>query len=406
MLRFSVLPGLKLSLGGGMGYNSPFASTGAVYEAKKLGVAASFSSMGKSFQRIGGVTTNAPEHTGANINLRYQPYKRLGLNLAHERLFSPVLTTGTVPQKTSLDSAGAYTNMKGFRFNVSMTRSTSGLLKTKTQNLTVWRDITRSVSASGSVLKMQSNTGTSNVYIGTVRESISPRLVFNEGVSRQGNMNTFTFGGHFVSNRITLGFQHDLLYTPLAGGFGGKPYTHVWSFSVNGALFRGIRIHTDSITDPAGKTRYTAWADGIGHATGDEPQGPNPAANLSLGKFVVKGIVLDTEGKPVWGISVQVDGQSAYSDSAGRFFVRFSHGLQYPVAVIPERSLNPQAYRVVQVPVSVLAQPEDEASPMIIIVAPVRQSGAKKKRPDFAPPPPEATGPFSDDDLAPRPYYP
>jgi hypothetical protein len=219
------------------------------------------------------------------------------------------------------------------------------------------------------VMRLGLTGGTSTVLTGSVREKISPRLSLNQGISKQGNNNSLTFGGRFISNRVTLGIQHDMIYSTLAGGFGGNPYMHIWSVNLNARLFRGVRIHADTMVDPTGRVRYTAWLDGIGFSRGDEQISGGPTQPVaSFSKFVVKGIVQDTEGKPVWGISVQVDGQNAFSDSTGRFFLRFRRGEQYPVSIVPERSLNTQYYEVAQAPVSALAEPEDMAQPIVIIV--------------------------------------
>ena len=99
----------------------------------------------------------------------------------------------------------------------------------------------------------------------------------------------------------------------------------------------------------------------------------------------MKGIVQDTDGKPVWGINVQVDGQSTYSDSAGHFFVRFRRGEQYPLTVVPGRSLNTRAYEVVQAPVSVLAEPEEQANPVVIIVTPLGEAMRAARKAAAAP---------------------
>jgi hypothetical protein len=66
-----------------------------------------------------------------------------------------------------------------------------------------------------------------------------------------------------------------------------------------------------------------------------------------------------------------VDGQSGFSDSNGEFFLRFSHSDSYPVAVLPDRSLNRSDYEVVQAPATATSQPEHSAEPLIIIVRPV-----------------------------------
>ncbi len=368
-LQYSVTPDFKLSIGGGIGYNSPYFSSGAQYTSRKFLAAASYSAMGHSFQRIGGVPANAPEHVGSNVRFRYQPLRRLGFSLSHENLFSPVLKNGEEQRTVSMDAASVFTAIKGFNLSASASNSKSGSIESRTQDFTAARDITKGIAVSGSLMRMTLNSETTNIYIGNLREKISPRLSLNQGISRQGTTNNLTFGGRFLSNRVILGLQHDMVYSTLAGGFGGRSSMHIWTVNLNVPLFHGISIHTDSMVDPTGKVRYTAWADGIGMGRNAEDAGARPTQAIpSFSRFVVKGVVQDTQGKPVWGISVHVDGQNAYSDSAGRFFLRFRRGEQYPVAIIPEQSLNSQMYRIVRAPVSVLTETEELAPTIIIVV--------------------------------------
>ncbi|HYG99300.1 MAG TPA: hypothetical protein VD837_09225 [Terriglobales bacterium] len=405
-LQFSPLPNLKASVAGGVGYNSRYASAGGEYETQTLRVAAAYTDAGQGFRRIGGVLTNAPEHVGANLRVRFQPIRQFGFSVAHENLLSPVTLKGEDALKVSMNSAGVFGSLAGFNLNASASKSSSGALHSRTQTFGASRGITRSISASGMVMRMALTGGTSTVLVGSVREKISPRLSLNQGISKQGNNNAFTFGGRFISNRITLGIQHDMIYSTLAGGFGRNPYMHMWSVNLNARLFRGVRIHADTMVDPTGRVRYTAWLDGIGFSRGQDQISGGPTQPVpSFSKFVVRGMVQDTEGKPVWGISVQVDGQNAFSDSTGRFFLRFRRGERYPVSIVPERSLNTQYYEVAEAPVSALAEPEDLAQPIVIVVRRAKNPSPRRRSELGTPEDPIVSGgglaPESPEDAAP-----
>ena len=407
-VQYTATPDLKLSIAGGIGYNSPYASAAARFKRRKFMLDAAYIAMGESFQRISGLSTNGPEHVGANLRFAYQPNRRLGISLSHENLFSPVLREGDRPLRVSMNTAGVNTSLRGFNLGVTASQSKSGAIDTRMENINISRDITRSIAASGALMRLELNTGTANILIGNLREKISPRLSLNQGITKQGSQNNLTFGGRFVSNRITVGVQHDMVYSTLAGGFRGRSSMHVWTFNVTAQLFRGISIHTDSMVDPTGKVRYTAWADGIGIGKMDSGEQGRPTQSVpSFSKFVVKGIVQDTDGKPVWGISVHVDGQNAYSDNAGRFFLRFRRGEQYPVSIVPEQSLNTMVYRIVRAPVSALAEPEDQAQTIIIVVERdlKYQEPPKRKRSEIETPDESIQGGgLQADSTAPVPY--
>ncbi len=393
-IGFKLRQNWSISAGGGIGYNSRFLSAGSQYDSRRFGIQASFNSVGESFRRISGVSVNAPEHVGANIRLRYTVSRHLSFVADHENVFSPTTEIFAEPIRVSLDSVSAYAGLKEFHFGSAVSTSSSGALKTTTQNYSVSRAITRGLSASGSLMKMDSSYFNSKIYTATLQERFSPRLTLNGGVTTSKDMTSATFGGRFTSNRLTLGLQHDLMYSPLAGGFGGKRYSHVWMINLNVNIFRGIRLRTDSYIDPLGKMRYTAAVDGIGWSrNGEDIQGRGPTQPIpAFSKFVVKGIVRDDQGQPVWGINVQVDGQSAYTDSKGQFFMRFRRGETYPVSIVTERSLNQQVYEVVSAPVSALAELENEAQTIVIVVRRARgtrEIPKKRKRSELDLPVPE-----------------
>jgi hypothetical protein len=223
--------------------------------------------------------------------------------------------------------------------------------------------------ASGQVMRIENNAQTATILIGSVQEKISPRLTVNQGISSQANNHSFTWGARWIGNQFTIGVQQDVLYTPLAGGFNGKPYTSLWTVNLQVQLPHSLRVHADSFIDPSGKVRYTTWVDGIGMSRNGEALPHNSGSlNGNFARFVVSGLVQDEQGKPVWGIAVQVDGQTAFTDNTGHFFLRFRKGLTYPVAMLPGSGLNPQYYEVVQAPVSATAETEDLAHDILIVV--------------------------------------
>lgn len=385
--RYKPSDNFDVSAAGGVGHGGGFLSFATDMQKRLWQLTASYTDVGNTFERVSGVLTNAPERVGLNARFHYQPKRNLQVYLGHENLMSPTLLKDELPQKVSLDSASVATILEGFHIGGGVSTSTSGDLHASTESAAVSRSVFAGVTASGSLLRIDSQTQKTNILIGSVIEKLGPRLTVNEGISSQTNNKTFTWGFNWISNRFTFGLQQDVLYTPLAGGFNGSPYTGIWSVNLIAPLPRAMRLHLDSIVDPAGKVRYTAWIDGIGWSrNGASTPHQGSLVSSSFGRFVVTGVVQDTDGKPVFGIAVQVDGQTAFTDNTGHFFVRFSKGLTYPLAVLPDRSLSPQYYQVVQAPVSATAETEDMAQQIVIIVK--RADPPKKHRSDVTDPEP------------------
>jgi hypothetical protein len=376
-VHYQASDALDFSAAGGVGNNSGYFSVGSRYLKEHWQLIASYTSLGSTFQRINGVLTNSPERVGANIHFMVQPKRTLQFAVGHDNLLSPMLVSNQQPQKISLDSLNASYRYRGFNLGGGTSYSKSRNLTALTENFGVSRKVTSNIMASGQLLRIDNNEKGTNFLIGNVQEKVMPRLSLMQGVSLQDGNHNFTWGARWIGNQFTLGVQQDILYTPLAGGFNGKPYTSMWTVNVLMQLPHSLRIHADSFVDPSGKVRYTTWVDGIGMSgNGEAIPHQSGSVNANFAKFIVTGIVKDEKGKPVWGIAVQVDGQTAFTDNTGRFFLRLRKGLTYPLAVLSERGLNPQYYEVVQAPVSATAETEDLAHDLLIVV---RQAKAPVK---------------------------
>jgi len=371
-LKYALRQNWTVSGSGGMGYGNHFAAIATDYSLPRLQVTAGYTSVGDNFQLMTGTTNLAPERVGANVHVRFQPWKRLQLSGDHDKFLSLGLPTNTPAIPVTLDSLSASTWLKGFSLSGAISNSSSGLLKNKTESVSVSRDLISHLSASASFMRFQLQSGPSNLAIGTLREKISPRLSIYEGISKSGNTNNVVWGMQIFSNRLTFGLENNVYYSPLAGAFNGKQYGQAWTVNIGLPIIHGIRLHADTYVDPAGQTRYTTWADGIGFSRGGEqvPQ-TSSTTNASIGSYIVRGRVQDPTGKPIWGIAVQVDGQTGFSDSDGEFFLRFPHSDTYPVAVLNERSLNRTDYEVVIAPATATSQPEKIAAPIIIVLRPM-----------------------------------
>ncbi len=371
-LQFALQENWMVSGSAGVGNGSRFASVGTDYSRPHMQITAGYTSVGENFALLKGSTNLAPERVGANIRVRFQPVKRLQITGDHEKLLSLGLPNSIQAAPVTLNSLSASTQWKGFRVGTSVGQSSSGSLSTHSESFSAGRDITSRISASASLLRFHTQDGLTTLAIGTVREKISPRLSLYEGISNSGNTNNLLWGVQIFSNRLTLNLENNVYYSPLAGAFNGKQYSQAWTVNVGLPLVRGIRVHADTYIDPTGNMRYTTWADGIGFSRGGEQIPQSGSAPItSIGSYIVRGRVQDTNGEPIWGVAVQVDGQMGFSDSSGEFFLRFSHSDTYPVAVLLDRSLNRNDYEIVTAPTTATSQPEQSAAPIVIVVRPI-----------------------------------
>jgi hypothetical protein len=148
---------------------------------------------------------------------------------------------------------------------------------------------------------------------------------------------------------LVVGIHNQTVVNLLAGGFNGRPVLQAWTVDLQIHLPGGIGLHYDNALDPYGRVRYTAFATGLALA-GQERPAVSPTRALNLGRYVVRGVVQDEKGEPIWGIPIRIKDELIYSDSKGAFFVRLKKRGNYEVTVIPDQALNRARWELVTGP--------------------------------------------------------
>jgi hypothetical protein len=354
----------------GVGRNQYYYSAGTDLETARFHLTAGYSGLGAEFERFTGINAVYPERKGPNVRLSFHPVKKWMLYASHEEMSSRTFYDPNAPLRdVGLNTVGANGAFHGFQVNANATQSRSGELWTDTQNFSVSRPLwNQFLRATGIVTQVNDQYGKNRFYIAMLEERVSSRLSVHETYTHSGQQDTITAGGQLLSNRITLGVDQQLVYNTLA--FGGRSVFHAWTVNARLPLVRGVRLNVNSVIDPTGHVRYTAFLDGLFFSR-DNSYLPGMDASsmpVSFDRFMVRGVVQDEAGKPVWGIAVQVDNQVAFSDTTGQFYLRFRRSGMFPVYVRPEQSIAPVPYAAVSVPVTAEAQAVENATPIVIVV--------------------------------------
>jgi hypothetical protein len=376
-LSFRIQPHWMVAAAGGIGSGSGYLSVASEYQYRWLEATGAYIGSGNDFQRIRVLSPLLPERTGSNLRLRLSPLANLNIQLDHQNIQVPQFAS--IPsERAALDSATVSTDLDGVALSGSLTASRAGGLESRTQLLSVTRRIGSRLTAFGSAVRIsQTNRPPELLEIMTAEERIMPRLSIRETLNHTAGRTSTGWGGQFLSNRLTLGLDYETVFSPLAGGFGGRSFLQAWMVNVGIALPGGIRLHYQNFVDPFGKVRYTAYASGVRYARDETPAVDRQNTPVSLYRFIVRGIVQDEQGRPVWGIPVRVDGQTVFSDESGRFFLRLRENRQYPVSVLLDQSLSSAGWEVVSAPKEVLAE-QQSAGPQVVVV--LRRSGASPQR--------------------------
>lgn len=379
----------------GIGTGKAYGAASADYSARRFDVAAAFINAAKNFETVPGVRLMGSERVGANLRIHAKLTDNLNITGEHAKMRTLPDSPSQKSSEAVLDSLSAAYRWKEMQFSGMAGASESGPAWTHTYNASVSRKLfSETVTTSAMFLRQEiSQREPLNSFIFSADEKLSPQLTITESYTRNGSANTISGGARFVSNLLTLGVGQQLYYSALAGQ---NKVANLWTFNFSLRVYRNVRIHADSFVSESGKVRYTFWMDGLRFQRNaqDALPGAEQYPNMRFGKFIVRGVVVDEAGQPIWGVYVKVDGQSAYSDNAGAFLLHFSEGQTYPVVVLPEQSLSPSLYEVVSAPVTVRAE-TSESAPILRIV--LRKL---KLHPNAAPTPPvkKRSATESDDD--------
>ncbi|MBZ5565837.1 MAG: carboxypeptidase-like regulatory domain-containing protein [Acidobacteriia bacterium] len=367
-LGFKLKPHWNVAAATGVGAGSRFFSAATQYKYRWLAVTGSYTDNGERFHRLRVMNLLYPERTGGNVRVQLTPLSRLGLQLNHETVLSPQLNSPTSLRAT-LNSASLFTSLGGFSMNAGVSQSTGGGFFTNTQMFTVNRKLGSRLATFGAIIRVRTqNSKPANLFLLTAEERLTRRLSVRQTLTDSAGSKTMGWGGRFLSNPFTLGLDYQTVFNPLAGGFGGRTFVQAWTVNLQVQMPRGISLHYDTFLDPFGKFRYTAFVNGISYSPVEQILVSPASSQTTLSRYLIRGVVQDERGQPVWGIAVQVDGQYVYSDNQGEFFLRVSRAGDYSLRVLSDRSLNPGQWEIVHAPSSVLAGPPKDARAAVIVV--------------------------------------
>jgi hypothetical protein len=209
-----------------------------------------------------------------------------------------------------------------------------------------------------------------------VRENFSSRFSLLQLVSRTGGQTTFAFGGDFTSNRLMLRADYQNVYLPFRPD---RPFEQALALNVALRVAGPVQITAASNVAPDGHLRYSFGASTYLYRFRGMAANAR-SDSFSISKYLVQGVVKDDQGLPLEGAALHIGKEVAYTDSSGRFMVRFSKRGPFPLHVAPEEFLTNGVFEVVSAPSETKAETEDHASDVQIVVRRVPPPQAKLQR--------------------------
>jgi hypothetical protein len=217
---------------------------------------------------------------------------------------------------------------------------------------------------------------TSTILSGTVRENFSSRFSLLQLISRTDGQTTFAFGGDFTSNRLMLRADYENVYLPFRPD---RPFEQALALNVALRVAGPLQVTAASNVAPDGHLRYSFGASTYLYRFRGMMSAQSET--FSIAKYLVQGIVKDDHGAPVEGAALHIGKEVVYTDSSGRFLVRFSRRGPFPVSVAPDEFITNGVYEAVSVPAEVKAETEDTATDLQVVIRRVPPAQARQSPP-------------------------
>ena len=356
---------LKASLTGGVGANQGYFASGMEAETEKLAIKTSYVITGDMFRRVTVISPMSSEVNKENVQMLYRPTEFVSITTGHENILEP-LTPGGPMQQASVNQISSDFHIQRFYFGTGLFSSNASGRSTQGTNLYVGRRIGQRFEVNTNYFRSKPQIGDAQTILsGTIRENVSSRFSLLQLISRTAGQTTFAFGGDFTSNRLLLRADYQNVYLPFRPE---RPFQQALALNVALRVAGPLQLTAASNVAPDGHLRYAFGASTYLYRLSGMVFNANSPDSFSIAKYVVQGVVKDDQGLPVEGAALHIGKQVAYTDSSGRFMVRFSKRGPFPFSIAPEEFITNGVYAVVSAPSQVSAGSEDQVNDVEVVV--------------------------------------
>ncbi|HEU5174202.1 MAG TPA: carboxypeptidase-like regulatory domain-containing protein [Gemmatimonadaceae bacterium] len=378
-LEWRPIPQLAASGVGGVGSNHPYGAAAALYSGRHVDWRVALVGSGRGFQRASLPLPAQTEVDGANFNFTVRPTENTYVGIGRQRFRRDSLTVESIVATASNITAG--TTVFGTRLMASVFRSE--ILDEVSYATAVGggRSLGRRFDVEYYYLRSDRSEESTQASLFRFRESITRRLQLSQYVSVEGGQPRGGVGGTVMFPFGTVTADYQLQHMPFDQL---RPFRQ--SLVIMSSLQLGnYKTSVSTQLDAGGRVAYSATGSTflyLNQMGGVQPQ----TVGVSLERFMVRGIVRDEEGNPVEGAAVDVEGQLAFTNRSGEFFVRVPRPREYRLQVVPAEFLSFEQYEVVSQPETAPAAKAADAVPAIVVLRRVRAAAP-------APPPDSTTAP-------------
>ncbi len=365
---------LKAALAGGVGANQPYGAASFDLTRAMFDIKAAYISAGSQFHRVAVEAPLMSEPDRENVLVTFRPSSHMTLSAGRNNFLSPVGTTET-EVRSSVDNVSAGLQVAGAGLTGSFYHSTFQGNSNDSMAFGAERNLFWGMHVAANYFESRPNNAPlTKSFVSNITEKMTPRLNVTEYVSRSQGQTTVSFGGEFLSNPMTVSAEYQTFYVPERNS---APFEQALIVDVRLQLFHGLTLHGASLVAPDGGLKYTADTQVTAARQGQNaPLGgqENSLVRASMGNMLLRGRVVDTEGRPVAGAALMIDDLLVYTDDDGLYYVRERKPHTHQLKVMVSQFLNGGVYRVVSAPETIRGTYDKNEPETVIVVE--RAAGA------------------------------
>lgn len=363
----------------GMGANVPYAALSASGSTHRFDYRAAFIGFAPGFRRADVPLPSVSEAYRENVVVTTRVTRNISVVAGRQHFRQERFDTVPATQVRIHQLA---THMRRFNWQVSggVFDARTAVGSRRSAFGSVGRNFGSRLSATMSGYATEADSGrySTSATLST-RQIISPRLSLLQLVSRTQGQTSAGLGGAFQAGFTAVSIDYQTVYVPLREP---DPFVRTLALAVRLQLGR-YSTNVASTVDPAGNVSYTASGSTFLYL-GEFGTAAAPIT-MKFERYVVRGIVVDEAGTPFEGAAIEVGDGFVVTNSRGEFMVRVPRPGEQAFRVALEEFVVPGDFEVVTAPASVVAQTEELARPLTIVV---RRKAAAPRAVPPAPVPP------------------
>jgi outer membrane protein OmpA-like peptidoglycan-associated protein len=362
-IQWQPTPDLTTALVAGTGAGSPYAAGAVTARRGALGLKALYAWNPDRFRRADVPGPTQTEAEKENFSLTYDLGSAFQVGVARQH-FLQDSADGSAPIRATGNSAFASGRVRDVRLTGGVYDSRSQGTSNLSSYFAVGRGVTSWLDAELFLLQSRpSGRGASTTPILNLRWRLSPRVRLMQQLSVNEHRPTVLFGANLITSLGEFGADYQIVHQPFQPF---RPFRSALNLTARLQLGR-YSTNLGTYVRPDGAVDYSASGGTflyMGAFGGVQPQ----QLGQSLGRYVVRGVVRDDAGAPVEGAAVGLNGDLAFTNSRGEFFVRVRRPQRYELSVPLQEFLLPGHWEIVTAPTEAVAEPEEGAPGIEIIL--------------------------------------